>query len=182
MVDLTEIQAVYYMVAATGVLVAAAYYVMNLRQSIQNRKAQLFTQITQVIVTKEFLKDTNELMNQHWTDFDDFARKYDSAVDRDNYSKRAQMWNIMDNVGYYLKKGQIDIEQANTVMQGFYPIWIWGKYGDIIKRYRVILKVPTYFENFEYMVNELVKYHESKGLEIAYHGSGGDYTPLSITS
>jgi hypothetical protein len=32
MVDLAEIQAAYYMVAATGVLVAAIYYVMNLHK------------------------------------------------------------------------------------------------------------------------------------------------------
>jgi hypothetical protein len=30
MVDLAEIQAAYYMVAATGVLVAAGYYVLNM--------------------------------------------------------------------------------------------------------------------------------------------------------
>jgi hypothetical protein len=31
MVDLSEIQAAYYMVAVTGVLVAAIYYVLNMR-------------------------------------------------------------------------------------------------------------------------------------------------------
>jgi hypothetical protein len=180
LVTIEEIQAVYYMVAATGVLVAAAYYVFNMKQTMENKKAQLFAQITQITQTKDFLKDTNELMNLQWTDFDDFARKYDSAIDRDNYSKRAQMWTIMDSVGYYLKKRQIDIEQANTVMQGFYPIWVWGKYGDIIKRYRVILKIPTYYENFEYLVDQLVKYHKMRGFDYAYHGSGGDYFPSIV--
>ena len=33
MVDFQTIQEVYYMVAATGVLVAAIYYVVNLRNS-----------------------------------------------------------------------------------------------------------------------------------------------------
>jgi len=41
MVDLAEIQAAYYMVAATGVLMAAIYCTFNIRQSIPNRKAQL---------------------------------------------------------------------------------------------------------------------------------------------
>ena len=42
MVELAEIQAAYYMVAATGVLVAAIYYVFNMRATLQTRQAQLF--------------------------------------------------------------------------------------------------------------------------------------------
>jgi len=43
MVDLAEIQAAYYMVAATGVLVAAIYYVVTLRTTQRNMKANLET-------------------------------------------------------------------------------------------------------------------------------------------
>ena len=39
MVTLEEIQAVYYMVAATGVLVAAAFYIVNIRTN--QRKQEL---------------------------------------------------------------------------------------------------------------------------------------------
>ncbi len=41
MVELAEIQAAYYMVAATGVLVAAIYYVYNMRAAERNKKIQL---------------------------------------------------------------------------------------------------------------------------------------------
>jgi hypothetical protein len=41
MVDLAEIQAAYYMVAATGVLVAAIYYIQNMREAERNKKIQL---------------------------------------------------------------------------------------------------------------------------------------------
>jgi len=47
MVDLAEIQAAYYMVAATGVLVAAVYYVMTLRTTQRNMKANLETRQAQ---------------------------------------------------------------------------------------------------------------------------------------
>ena len=40
MVDLAEIQAAYYMVAATGVLVAAIYYVYNMRAAERNKNRQ----------------------------------------------------------------------------------------------------------------------------------------------
>jgi hypothetical protein len=41
LVTIEEIQAVYYMVAATGVLVAATYYVLNLRVSQRNQELKL---------------------------------------------------------------------------------------------------------------------------------------------
>jgi hypothetical protein len=44
MVELAEIQTAYYMVAATGVLIAAIYYIFNMRATLQTRQAQLFTQ------------------------------------------------------------------------------------------------------------------------------------------
>jgi len=41
MVSFEEIQAAYYMVAATGVLVAAVFYVLNLRISRRNQDLSL---------------------------------------------------------------------------------------------------------------------------------------------
>ncbi|MDH5364755.1 MAG: hypothetical protein OEY99_02855 [Aigarchaeota archaeon] len=41
MVSFEEIQAAYYMVAATGVLVAAVFYVLNLRISRRNQELSL---------------------------------------------------------------------------------------------------------------------------------------------
>jgi hypothetical protein len=38
MVTIEEIQAAYYMVAATGVLVAAAFYILNIRETMRNRR------------------------------------------------------------------------------------------------------------------------------------------------
>jgi len=41
MVEFQDIQAAYYMVAATGVLIAAAYYILNLRVSMRNQELSL---------------------------------------------------------------------------------------------------------------------------------------------
>jgi len=41
MVTLEEIQSVYYIVAATGVLVAAVFYILNMRETTRNRRLTL---------------------------------------------------------------------------------------------------------------------------------------------
>jgi hypothetical protein len=87
MVDLSEIQAAYYMVAATGVLVAAIYYVMNMRasrktqelaqktqeQTLETRQAQLFIQLYTTFTSYEFKTKWNDIMHVwQWKDFKDY--------------------------------------------------------------------------------------------------------------
>ena len=54
MVDLVGIQAAYYMVAATGVLVAAIYYVLNMRNAEKLRKTQVVLSWFSQLQTKEY--------------------------------------------------------------------------------------------------------------------------------
>jgi hypothetical protein len=166
MVDLSEIQAAYYMVAVTGVLVAAGYYILNMRQTIENRKAQLFTQMTSILFTEDWIENATNLLRLTWTDFDDFARKYDSSVNMDHYKKRALVWNYLEQLGYYVKKGQITVEQLNTINGGgFWILGLWDRFGGVIRRYREVLNLPEYYLNFEYLAGEIAKYQRARGYE-----------------
>jgi len=69
MVDLTEIQAAYYMVAATGVIVAAIYYVYNMRinqrgmkTNLETKQSQFMSQISDEINSVENWKIVWELL------------------------------------------------------------------------------------------------------------------------
>ncbi|MGD0805669.1 MAG: hypothetical protein ABSA11_16530 [Candidatus Bathyarchaeia archaeon] len=99
MVDLSEIQAAYYMVAATGVLVAAVYYTLNMRETAKNRRATFANTMLQSTLTEEWNLRHIEVMNMHWNDFEDFKRKYDSSVDPQIYAKRLSIWASDDRIG-----------------------------------------------------------------------------------
>jgi hypothetical protein len=51
MVDLAEIQTAYYIVAATGVLVATFYYIMTLRSQQNNIKATPRASLASLAIT-----------------------------------------------------------------------------------------------------------------------------------
>jgi hypothetical protein len=149
-----------------------------MRQTIQNRRSQLFTAATSLLCQKDFMYEGNDLIGLQWTDFDDFARKYDSGVNRENYAGRALHWNFYEVLGYYLRTGQLDMGQLNTMNGGgLYVMYMWAKFGDVIKRYREIMKWPDYFMNFEYLADEMAKYRKGKGYEVILDGSGGNYFP-----
>ena len=53
-----------------------------------------------------------------WADFDDFAQKYDSIVDMDNFTKRYVSWYFYDRMGLLLKKKLVDKEMIYYLMAG----------------------------------------------------------------
>ena len=122
MVDLAEIQAAYYMVAATGVLIAAIFYILNLRvgqknqalmlkaqeQTLETRKLQFIQGTTQNLLNEEGMKRYGELMNMEWRDYGDFERKYGSDYNLDNYAKRTTIIMYYTMLGACLREKLID--------------------------------------------------------------------------
>ncbi|MCX6654088.1 MAG: hypothetical protein NTY03_03080, partial [Candidatus Bathyarchaeota archaeon] len=87
MVTIEEIQAIYYMVAATGVLVAAVYYILNMRATLQTRQAQLFMHLYDRMSQPELSSIINNIRyNLKWSDPDDFWRKYGAETNLEEYS------------------------------------------------------------------------------------------------
>ena len=87
MVDLAEIQTAYYLVAATGVLVAAIYYISNIRatrkaqelaqktqeQNLDTRQAQLFMNVYQTSYSNEYNEARSKIINSV-KDYDEFVQ------------------------------------------------------------------------------------------------------------
>jgi hypothetical protein len=171
-VDLALLQSVSYIAGALGVCVAAVYYIINLRFQVESRKAQLFQQLIVPWLSNDFQREGAELLAMKWTDFDDFARKYDSSVNPDNWAMRAKHWTFLENIGYSVKRGLIDADMAYYELAGFYVLWMWDKFGPVITQYRKTINIPEWFINFEYLAKELHKQHPIEIREVY-----GEYRP-----
>ncbi|MGD0805704.1 MAG: hypothetical protein ABSA11_16710 [Candidatus Bathyarchaeia archaeon] len=156
MVDLAEIQTVYYMVAATGVLVAAVFYIANLRETTRNRKATFANNAWHTMLTPEWQKLYMEVSSMRWRDFDDFKRKYDSSVDVESYAKRMSIWTNFDSLGWQLRQGSIDIDSFPDVW-ALGIVRTWQKCKPIIEGYRGWQWPKSAFRDFEYLAGVLEK-------------------------
>ena len=164
MVDLGEIQAAYYMVAATGVLVAAGYYILNMRETMKNRRATFSMNALQSYLSELGQLQGMELASMQWSDFEDFKRKYDSSVNPGNYAKRAVVWNTCEVIGYLYRTGVLDINTI-SIVGGQEIQFQWGKFKSIIEEYRKWQFPSDKYENFEFLANVLHKMHERKDAE-----------------
>jgi hypothetical protein len=169
LVDLAEIQAAYYMVAATGVLVAAVYYVMTLKttqrnqelmlkaqqQNLETRRIGLMDSIIARSINKEAMRSIFELLRYEWSDYGDFERKYGSENNVEAAATRYAVWHAYDSIGMMLRKGMVEAEDIYDV--GSFSLFLWVKFKPVIEENRRRYNGESYLKDFEYLYEEMMK-------------------------
>jgi hypothetical protein len=171
MVSIEEIQAAYYMVAATGVLVAAIYYVMNIqtnkknqelslraleqaaqtqRQTLDTRQAQLLMSLYQRWSESEFQNAYNEIQSWEWRDYDDYMEKYGWVSNPSKWGSRVVIGSFLEGLGVFVKRGFIDPTLVDDLMSS-YIIGFWQRHGPVTVEMRKKLNEPTTAEHIEYL-------------------------------
>jgi hypothetical protein len=161
MVDLAEIQTAYYMVAATGVLVAAVFYILNLMETIKNRRAALTLSLVQSTYSLENGRANGELLNMQWKDWGDFYSKYDSTVNIDNYAKRAWLMSTCEALGLLYRKGMLDKETLYNLTSN-YVLNFWIKFKPLIEEYRKLDYGSDAYKEWESLANEFARIRAEK--------------------
>ena len=162
MVDLAEIQAAYYMVAATGVLVAAVFYILNLRVSQRNMKVTLETRQAQfwmqlsLTITEENIEKFIEMMKWDWKDYENFEQKYGTENNPKAAAQRLKLWTSFDLIGLYLRQGLLDREVVYRQM-GSYVLWVGMKFGDVMKEWEKAYRLTGTLDDFFYLYGEMGK-------------------------
>jgi hypothetical protein len=162
MVSIEEIQAAYYMMAATGVLVAAAYYILNMRvmqrnskQTLDTRQAQLFMQIYSRWSDEDFSEKWLNSYQERYSDFSEFKK---NVIDKPDRMKAMFMFaRFFEGLGVLVEAGLLDIRLIALTMCTDTRI-IWEQLGPIMGEWRKYAKAPRLFDKTEYLYNELMRY------------------------
>ena len=107
MVSLAEVQTAYYMVAATGVLAAAIYYIVNMRTTLQTRQAQLFMQL--------YDRWTFEIADKFWDFLEDDMDTAEELLEKERTDKEVRRRNATlsryhEGIGVLVRFGLLDIK------------------------------------------------------------------------
>ncbi len=171
MVDLAEIQAAYYMVAATGVLVAAVFYIYNLRisqksqdlalksqeQTLETRQAQLFMQVFQRFNEPDFFDKYTHFLSWKWEDYNDYMSKYGQKTNPEAWYSEGSVAAFFNGVGLLLYMNLLDIKLIYGLL--FIHIkFFWEKIRPVSYQMRERLHFPQIDEWVEYLYEELMEY------------------------
>ncbi|MFH2110542.1 MAG: DUF4760 domain-containing protein [Candidatus Bathyarchaeota archaeon] len=163
---MAEIQAAYYMVAATGVLVAALYYIYNVRTNqktarttLETRQTQLFMQLFAQYNNKDFMQDFAKVAyDMEYSNLEEWTRKYGSTADREAWASWARVGRFFDGVGILVRRGLIDMDLVMDELRELI-LFSWDKMKPWVYEVRVEMKSPHTWENFEYLAEETRRRH-----------------------
>jgi hypothetical protein len=162
MVDLAEIQAAYYMVAATGVLVAAVFYILNLRVQQENMKHTLQTRQAQLFMSSMFDRLSSPEASRAQTILDkcvpktveDLAKVFD---DPDKFTAWKTVWWAYEGLGVLVHEGLVDIRLVARYIGGTYKA-LWEMWGPVFVQARAAWKEPRIGAECEYLYDELMEF------------------------
>jgi hypothetical protein len=147
----TEVSAA---VAAAGVLVGVAYYILDIRHQNKVRQTDLTMRLYTSWVSEEMTEPWLKVWNLEFKDYDDFKRKYGTYLS-DN-PENAAVLSVLNSflaMGLLLQKKLVDPEILSHL-----PVYMtWNKVKPIVEGVRKEFGQPTMYEEFEYLYNEMKK-------------------------
>ena len=173
---MVSLEVVAILLSGLSISASLIYYTNVLQSQNKTRQTQIFMELHNKFRSKEFMRETYELYQMEWNDINDFFQRYDSSVDIDNFEKRYHYWFYFDGVGMLLKRGLIDLEMLHYLMGGYGALWMWEKFGEIIKESRIRLNAPDHLVMFEYLVEEMKKMRTKRNHSLEVPEHWGDFT------
>jgi hypothetical protein len=157
-----DIQTVSVVVASSGVLLAAIYYVIQVRHQTRIRQTDLIMKLYSQFSSIEFQKMWNDVLNREAKDHYEYMEKYGSA-------EVTAVGMFFEGIGILLKRKLIDIGLVDDMFT--MPINdTWLKIKDLIFEVRKIRNRPTILEWFEYLYNEMQNREQQLQREGAKNG------------
>lgn len=153
MVDLAEIQAAYYMVAATGVLVAALFYILNLRLLQKKMKIDATILYGNLIGEKQKIRDWRHLLFEtDYTSLEEFDKL--SKSNPEEYAIWMNIGNSMNQLGLLVHEKIVDPGMLFTILGPIWPKIMWAKFAPIIRDQRKLWNDPLWGYYGECLYNE----------------------------
>jgi hypothetical protein len=152
---MVDISTVSIVVASAGVLVAAIYYVLQLRHQNRIRQTDLVMRLYSQACSKEAMEAFLKVMNLEFENYKNFVEKYGSPLSEKPEQTAFFMQGLFyEGIGVLLHRKLVDI----GIVDDLFPVdSIWGKVRPIVEGGREQFKWPSLFEWFEYLYNEVKK-------------------------
>lgn len=167
MVDPVTLQMVRDVVTIFGVIGGFTYYFITVRNQNKNRKAQLLMGLYEAYRSPEFRTQWSKVINQEWSDFDDFWEKYGRDTNPEAWVNWISVISYFHGIGVLLKQGLIDIVLVEELLVNIIFI-SWARMGPILKGFRENVAGHRFggqgrssrydpYSGFDYLYSELKK-------------------------
>jgi hypothetical protein len=153
MVDITEISAI---VAAVGVIIGVAYYILDMRNQARIRKTDLLMRLYSTGTNTEFMDAFWKVTSLQVKDYEDYVRQHGSLL-TDSPMNRAFLMiaTYYELAGILLYRKLIDIVTVYDVWGSSNPRMLFEKIKPVVLGIRREIGEPLALAGFEYLCDEL---------------------------
>jgi len=144
---MVDIQTVSIAVASAGILVAATYYILQIRHQTKLRQTDLVMRLYSTFGSKEFQDAWTRIESIEFKNYDEYVKKYGSG----DY---VQCATFFEGIGVLLQKKLIDIKLVDALFA--IPLkHMYERMKPIIEGNKQQFHNQRVFEYFEYLYNEM---------------------------
>jgi hypothetical protein len=153
MVDITEISAI---VAATGVMIGVAYYLLDIRNQARTRQTDLVMRLYATFSSNEF-QDAWAKVRARASDFENMDDIYEYE-EKGGLPARDinQVCLFFEGIGILLQRKLVDTRMVEDLFGGAVAR-AWEKVKTGVTKARQQLNDPNIYYYFEYLYNEMKK-------------------------
>jgi hypothetical protein len=157
MVDILLLQTISVLVASAGLLIAALYYVLQIRHQTRIRKTEMLMKLYTSSTNNEFMDAFWKVMSIDIKDYQDYVKQYGKSSESDNPMNKAFFTTatFYEMVGVLLLRKLIDLVTVYDVWGSSNPMMLFEKIKPIVLNLRRELNEPAMFLGFEYLCAEL---------------------------
>jgi hypothetical protein len=157
------LEQVVYIIPILGLTASIFYYAMVLRYQNKTRQTQMLMELYAAYRDPEFANAWGEIMDQEFTDFDDFWQKYGNESNREAWNRWQSVARLFNGIGVLVKKGMVDIDLVEELLAVIILV-SWNKMSPILYGFREWTKTQPFtvtskkyqsLSGFEYLYNEL---------------------------
>jgi hypothetical protein len=152
---MVTLETVLDVVPIVSLVVVLTYYSLQVRNQNKTRQAQLFMQIYNRYMERDFQTAEQEMYSQwEWQGFDDFFAKYGGTANPRAYGMHTQAGAFYEAMGVLVYRGMIDVRLVDDLMS-WSILSYWDKFGPVMVEVRDRFNIPQNYEYVEYLYNRI---------------------------
>jgi hypothetical protein len=155
---MVDVQTVSIAVASGSVVLAAIYYVLQLRHQTRMRQTDFIVRLYSTYGSKEFHEILVEMHSLRFNDYEDFVKTYGPWLSKGPAQTAVFMVSTyFSEIGTLLDRKIIDINFLYDIWGSTSINMNWEKVKPVILGLRKQFRDPRVFGSFEYLYNEVKK-------------------------
>ena len=155
---MVDIQTVSIVLAACSFILAATYYVLNLKHQRETREAQLFMNIYNKMENPENTKRMQKVLFEFQFETpEEFNEKYGQQNNPEAYNDWMHLSDLLEGVGVFVREGLVDIRLVALLESGLITNY-WRKYEIVWQDWRLKHDWPRAAIEVEYLYHRIIEY------------------------